>query len=202
MQDNTNDNSNESIENPIIYNSNKNNDNETIDPIKQMRKEALEEKIANGEVNKEDLTKAQKNLLRYNTNNNKNDNKSQLQKGWKRKLAVNGAKKGLKGVYKGAKIATKGIGAVGGAAVGLAAGISTGDFSKTMQYMGVGVSAGSAVGSSVGTIPERIYNGSNGLQDSAFDGIQNTKQKINEAKYGYQYAKNERDKAYNDRRKS
>lgn len=204
MQDNTNDNSNESIENPITYNSNKNNDNdnETIDPIKQMRKEALEEKIANGEVNKEDLTKAQKNLLRYNTNNNKNDNKSQLQKGWKRKLAVNGAKKGLKGVYKGAKIATKGIGAVGGAAVGLAAGISTGDFSKTMQYMGVGVSAGSAVGSSVGTIPERIYNGSNGLQESAFDGIQNTKQKINEAKYGYQYAKNERDKAYNDRERA
>ena len=173
-----------------------------LDPKKQMRKEALEEKIANGEVNKEDLTKAQKNLLRYNTNNNKNDNKSQLQKGWKRKLAVNGAKKGLKGVYKGAKIATKGIGAVGGAAVGLAAGISTGDFSKTMQYMGVGVSAGSAVGSSVGTIPERIYNGSNGLQDSAFDGIQNTKQKINEAKYGYQYAKNERDKAYNDRERA
>ena len=105
--------------------------------------------------------------------------------GWRRRLAITGAKKGAKMAYKGAKLATRALGAGAGAVVGLAAGASTGDFSKALTYMGAGALAGNQLGKVAANIPENIAkNDGNVISDK----IENARYEIDKEKYGVEYA--------------
>ena len=106
-------------------------------------------------------------------------------KGWRRKLAITGAKKGAKVAYKGAKIAARALGAGAGAVVGLAAGASTGDFSKALTYAGAGAVAGNQLGKVAANIPENIGKGGRNV---IADKVENAQYEIDKAKYGVGYA--------------
>jgi len=122
-----------------------------------------------------------------------------MNKDWKKRLAIKGFKSGRKMVYKGAKKLTRGVvrgGAViGGATIGLAAGVATGDLSKAAQFASAGVIAGNAIGKKAANISElpetlgkKAVQGVNSIRDSA-DGV---KYEVDKAKYGTAYAAEQR----------
>lgn len=89
---------------------------------------------------------------------------------------------------------TRLVGAAAGASVGLAAGITTGDFSKTMQFMGAGALAGNAIGSNAYNIGERAVGGTvNVAKDVKNAGL--------EEKYGLEYAREQQREKQNKKAK-
>lgn len=119
-------------------------------------------------------------------------------KGWRRKLALKGAKKVGKAAYKGAKkvgrAAVRVPFGVAGGMVGLAAGITTGDMSKAMSFMGAGALAGSSIGKSVAN---KTIDGASAIRNQV-DKFQYEKDK---AKYGIGEATKRLDQRQNDRAK-
>ena len=90
-------------------------------------------------------------------------------KGYKGRMLKRGAKAVGRQVWKhGGKAVRAGArvtGAVAGGTVGLAAGLTTGDFSKSMQYMGAGALAGSAIGANAQRGAMNLANGAvNGVK--------------------------------------
>ena len=120
-------------------------------------------------------------------------------KHWKKDLAIKGLKKVGKVAYKGAKIGARGLGAFGGATIGLAAGVATGDMSKALTFMGAGVAAGNVIGKSAGNLPENmIKKGINGI-DKIKDYAEDFKYEKEKAQYGIGYASEQSDIRQNER---
>lgn len=105
-----------------------------------------------------------------------------------KRRAIRGAKTGLKYALKGAKLATQAAGIMGGATVGLAAGLTTGDMSKTLTYMGAGALAGRKIGKGVGNLPERGYEFVRGTRDTIEDKVENHRYNKDKDMYGVGYA--------------
>lgn len=114
-----------------------------------------------------------------------------------------GSKKGLKGIkkigkkaFKGAKAlgagVPKAIGATVGGVAGLAMGAATGDFSKTLQYMGVGAMTGNTVGKAGADLSKR------GI-DSAVAGMKDFGYEFNKDRYGIAYAAEQAEMKQNEK---
>ena len=106
------------------------------------------------------------------------------QKEYIKKRAIRGIRKVGKVALKGGKIAAQGLGIAGGAMVGLAAGASTGDFSKTMAYMGAGALAGRSLGKTVGNLPERGYDAVKGTRNNIEDRVEEFRYNRDKDMYG------------------
>lgn len=120
--------------------------------------------------------------------------------GNKKRMAIRAAKtigKGaLKGAVKGAKVATKGAFAVGGGAIGLAAGIGTGDLRNAIGYTVAGATAGGKIGSGVTGMVENVAKSGTQAISSGYDKLADV---YNEETYGSKAAKNMRAERVNDR---
>ena len=121
-----------------------------------------------------------------------NNAKPNKQKGAKRKLAIKGAKVLGKAAFKGS---TRAGFAAMGVATGVAAGLTTGDASKVFQYGAAGAGVGYLAGKGISNLPEKVP----GMKDKAFDKYQDIKQTVNAAKYGDDWAEQQRIKANNAR---
>lgn len=92
-----------------------------------------------------------------------------------------------------ARAMTRTAGIMGGATLGLAAGITTGDMSKALSFAATGAMAGNNIGKNVANMSGRMYssaiNAKNSLQDM-----------YNEKTGGYEHARNKRLERENDAR--
>lgn len=95
---------------------------------------------------------------------------------WKNKGKIIGGAAGL-----AVKTGMRGFGAAMGGAVGLAAGITTGDFSKAAQFMGAGALTGSSIGGNA-------YNALSGAAGRIPEVAGNARNAYNEEMYGLQEA--------------
>lgn len=120
--------------------------------------------------------------------------------GNKKRIAIRAAKtigKGaLKGAVKGAKVATKGAFAVGGGAIGLAAGIGTGDLRNAIGYTVAGAAAGGKIGSGVTGMVENVAKSGTQAISSGYDKLADV---YNEESYGSKAAKDMRAERLNNR---
>ncbi len=125
---------------------------------------------------------------------------------WKRKFAKNMTIKGIKKagnvMYKGAKIGSKVLGASGGAMIGLAAGVATGDLKNAATFAGAGAIAGGSIGKSFANLPEgAIRTGVN-----VAEGVNNARESFNyerdKAQYGLGRARELADERQNKRAKT
>ena len=126
----------------------------------------------------------------------------QRQDGWRTKRFIRGAKKFKDGAHKFSKVAAKGVGIGAGATIGLAAGISTGDFSKAMASVGAGALAGGTIGKAAGNIPENLGNFSTRTVDMAQDKIENYRYNRDKDMYGAAYATQQAAARVNEREKT
>ena len=108
----------------------------------------------------------------------------QQERAYMKKRAIRGIKKAGKFALKGGKIAAQGLGIAGGAMVGLAAGASTGDFSKAMTYMGAGALAGRSLGKAAGNLPERAYDFGKNTKSSIKDKMEEYRYNDDKDRYG------------------
>lgn len=106
------------------------------------------------------------------------------------------ALKSAKTLGKGAAFAGRGLvratGMIGGATVGLAAGITTGDMSKTFQYAAAGAVAGNLMGKNVNNLASRAANAAisaPGRMNRRMDNLMDT---WNTNLYGPSYARQQR----------
>ncbi len=131
------------------------------------------------------------NLLGQDNSNNSEslqEARRKQQNDYMKKRAIRGFKKAGKFAFKGAKIAAQGLGVVGGATAGLIAGTATGDFSKTMAYMGAGAVAGRSLGRAVGNLPERAVDMGMSAKNTAQDKIEEYRYNKDKDMYGVGYA--------------
>lgn len=127
------------------------------------------------------------NLLGQDNSNNSEslqEARRKQQNDYMKKRAIRGFKKAGKFAFKGAKIAAQGLGVVGGATAGLIAGTATGDFSKTMAYMGAGAVAGRSLGKVAGNLPERGYDFAKGTRDTIQDKLEERRYNMDKDRYG------------------
>ena len=103
------------------------------------------------------------------------------------RFALRGAKTLGKGAGKGALIAGRGLmraaGMMGGATVGLAAGLTTGDMSKTFQFAATGAAAGNIIGKNLNNMTGRAARG-------IMNAPRNIKQTGRNLKYAWDYDMN------------
>lgn len=129
------------------------------------------------------------------------NNAPQIRPGYRKRIAGRVGRATAKGLLKGAKIgtkvATKTFGTLGGATIGLASAIGTGDVSNVAKYTIAGAMAGNQIGNATiglaGKTKEAVVNGTQAVKNiygSAMD-------VINEEKFGTSVAKEERDKRIN-----
>lgn len=112
--------------------------------------------------------------------NEENENKN------KRKITgARVARLGGKALRFTGKALSHGAAMAGGAAIGLAAGLTTGDFSKTMTYMAGGAVAGNAIRNKVARAPSAVKDFAVGTKDKIRDEIDKADDKEIAEKYGY-----------------
>ena len=120
--------------------------------------------------------------------------------GAKKRMAIRAAKtigKGaLKGGLKATKIAAKGAFAVGGGAIGFAAGLGTGDLRNAIGYTVAGATAGGKIGSGVTGMVENVAKSGTQAISSGYDKLADV---YNEEAYGSKAAKDMRAERLNDR---
>lgn len=108
-----------------------------------------------------------------------------------------------RGIYKAAKgtakLAAKTATTIGGGAIGLAAGLTTGDFSKAMSYMVGGAAAGKAIGNRLVKAPSAIKNTAVETKDKITNGIDNISDQYTENTQGYQAMKEKQIARNNER---
>lgn len=178
------------------------------DPVRAAEKEALEEKIADGQIDESELTAEQRALLGMNSTSPQTDTQTPDstppvtgdQFGNRKKKISNNFKRavnrryvragGLKGIAKKAgKAALKGygraLGTVGMGVLGLSAGIVGGDLDDTWKGMAAGMAAGTVVSKRTNQKLENAFSG-----NGAIGGF------INEVRYGDGYAEKEFKKQY------
>ncbi len=121
--------------------------------------------------------------------------------GWKKKLAIKGAKSLAKGTWKATKGITKfGLstaGTVAGATIGFGAGIATGEgVFKAAQYAATGGAFGRSLGKNVGglvdKLPNNPYRSAKNAKNKIIDKKNDIREMINEQKYGTGYARQQR----------
>ena len=192
-----------------------------FDPVRQARREALEEQIADGQINMEDLSDEDRALLGFNQNTPQQDqgdgqNQTQDQEetqnlnipqragrlDYAKKRVIRGAKKGAKYGLKGAKLAARGLGIATGATVGLAAGVASGDFSKALTYAGAGAIAGNTIGKVAGNVPEGVAGLAVRTRDSAEDKLEEYRYNRDKDMYGAAYATQQAANRVNEREKA
>lgn len=120
--------------------------------------------------------------------------------GAKKRMAIRAAKTigrgALKGTLKGAKIAARGAFAVGGGAIGLAAGIGTGDLRNAIGYTVAGAAAGGKIGTgATGLVENAAKTGAQAINT----GFNKAIDVYNEETYGSKTAKDMRTERLNDR---
>ena len=104
--------------------------------------------------------------------------------GFGKKVIPNHVKRLGKVSYKGAKLATRGLGMAGGAMVGLAAGVASGDFSNALTYAGAGALAGGTIGRTVANAPEALVNGTVSARDAISNKVENERYELEKAQFG------------------
>ena len=106
------------------------------------------------------------------------------------------ALKSAKTLGKGAAFAGRGLvratGMIGGATVGLAAGLTTGDMSKTFQYTAAGAVAGNLMGKNVNNLASRAANAAMNAPGRINRKIDNAVDDWNTNLYGPSYARQQR----------
>lgn len=98
-----------------------------------------------------------------------------------------------------AKLAAKTSATVGGAAIGLAAGLTTGDFSKTWQYMGAGAIAGKAIGNKISRVPASAINKVKNVKDNVTNKIDSVQDEYRANVDGYAAMQEQKVKRNNKR---
>ena len=208
--------------------SNGDNEPDKFDPVKQAKKESLEEQIAEGLINPDDLSDDDKVLLGLDRNNGqtqddvpkpedmqqteqkdqsqqseniRTNDKLKPQKGWRTRRIKRAAKSLGKKAFKGAKLTARGLGIATGATVGLAAGVASGDFSKTLTYAGAGVVAGNTIGKAVGNAPEGIAGTFSRRMDVAEQKREERMYNRDKDMYGVAYATQQAANRINEREK-
>lgn len=136
----------------------------------------------------------QRNQIRNNVGSS-----NQHRKGYVGRLAVRGFKAGVKGVFKGAKMATKVAGTGIGATIGAASAIMQGNPANLGKYMAAGAVAGGAIGSGLAELPGKAVNSGKG----AYEGVRSLGDSFSNAVYeerdGYQAARDKRIEKGNQR---
>lgn len=131
------------------------------------------------------------------------NNTPQIRRGYKRRIAGRVGKAIGKGVLRGTKIAAKGAlktgFAVGGASIGLASAIVTGDASNVAKYTLTGAYAGSSIGKGVANLPENLIEKGKSMYQGAMNTYDQAVDAINEEKYGYSGARDKRIQKENER---
>lgn len=134
--------------------------------------------------------------IRQQNNNNGPVANDKWKRKFAKKMAIKGAKKVGKTAFKGAKAigakVPRAVGATVGGAAGLAIGAATGDFSKSLQYMGIGAMTGNTIGKAGADLSKR------GI-DTAVDGIKGFGYEIDKARYGTAYAAEQAENKQNER---
>ena len=106
------------------------------------------------------------------------------------------ALKSAKTLGKGASFAGRGLvratGMIGGATIGLAAGLTTGDMSKTFQYAAAGAVAGNVMGKNVNNLASRAANAAISAPERINRRIDNALDDWNTNLYGPSYARQQR----------
>ena len=106
------------------------------------------------------------------------------------------ALKGAKTLGKGATFAGRGLvratGMIGGATVGLAAGLTTGDMSKTFQYAAAGAVAGNLMGKNANKLASRAANAAMSAPGKMNRKVNNMLDSWNTDLYGPSYARQQR----------
>lgn len=102
----------------------------------------------------------------------------------------------------GARIGARGVGVAGGAMIGLAAGVATGDLGKTFQYAGAGAVAGNVIGKKASEMPSGIKTFAENGVSSIKDSYDEFKYASDEDKYGTLYAANQANKREEEREKT
>lgn len=188
------------------------NNIDSQDPRKKAEKEALEEKIADGQITEDELTQEQKILLGLDKNKQGGDaDRSEPTNNTNHQIKINGARsnsnsikrmprKVIRGVKRAAKskpvrFVAKGTtkamkdgirfsGALLGAGIGAAAGIASGDISKVGQYTALGASAGNSMGKNfTGNVSNKMQTAGK-LMQGAGNIAGNVKDGIGRKRYG------------------
>lgn len=157
---------------------------EQIDDVQQQDINDINSTSDSGQVAQES-TSAGENRLSWE---DRQEARRQQQKAYMKKRAIRGFKKAGKIALKGGKIVAQGLGIAGGAMVGLAAGATTGDFSKAMTYMGAGALAGRSLGKAAGNLPERGYEFAKGTKNTIEDKVEEYRYNKDKDRYGVGYA--------------
>lgn len=178
------------------------------DSVRNMQKQALEEKIADGQIDPNLLTEDQKKLLGYNVpesekqgnkpNTINTDNLSTKPARKRGRLAAAGrtAIRGAKAIVPNKKFVGKAFGTVGkvgyglaigapmaaaGAAVGVAAGLTTGDPSQVAKFAMTGAGVG-------GMGAKNVYNTATNIGKVAKDTVPDVVNAYREESYGIEQA--------------
>lgn len=129
-----------------------------------------------------------------NLQGNGANNNSGTREGYRQRLALRAAKTGVKATYKGLKMAATAVGRTfltgGGAAIGLASALATGDASNVAKFTIGGAMAGDSIAKGVSRIPQKLSNGGKSLYQGASNAYGNIQNAINEEKYGFEEARN------------
>lgn len=150
------------------------------------REEALQQV---GFIN-QDLERWDNNRAKESEERRKSEQEARRQQqiNYMKKRAIRGVKNAGKVALKGGKIAAQGLGIAGGAMVGLAAGATTGDFSKAMTYMGAGALAGRSLGKAAGNLPENAYDFGKSTVNTLEDKLEERRYNKDKDMYGVGYA--------------
>ncbi len=138
--------------------------------------------------------------IRQQNNNSTPKEQDKWVRKFGKKMGIKGAKKIGKTAFKGAKAlgarVPRAIGATAGGVAGLAMGAATGDFSKSLQYMGLGAMTGNTIGKAGADLLKR------GI-DSAVDGMKGFGRSLvyekDKAQYGIAYAAEQAEMKQNEK---
>lgn len=97
-----------------------------------------------------------------------------------------------KAAVAGSRIAGRAIGVTGGALIGAAAGIATGDPTNILKYGTLGAITGNSFGNKVAGAVDNGIDKASGLINSGKDAIEQTKYDMDEQQYGYEVAEQNR----------
>ena len=203
----TGNNSNDTEQNPPLLDGQQEEDRQRMEDDRQV----WQDMANNPNETEQNRADAQKEVDQIDKNlENKNEgigNNSQTKefntnKHWRRKFAGKMAIKGIKSAgkvaYKSAKVGTKVLGASGGAMIGLAAGVATGDLKNVATFAGAGALAGQTIGNSIGNLPEKMVQNGVSIADSINNSSENFRYERDKTQYGVGRAKelaNERQNA-------
>ena len=165
---------------------------EQEEPTEQNQLNQLDQPLPDGSTE----ANGQQNLQ---TGNNNGVQIPERRADWRKKRAIRGIRKAGKIALKGAKLTTQGLGIVGGATVGLAAGLTTGDMSNTLAFMGAGAVAGRKIGKTVGNLPEAAWERRTTALDKVRDKQEEYQYNKDKDMYGVGYAAQKAAERQNER---